>query len=558
MQTTAYSAAFLLITLLGSCSQPMVPIASGTSPQELGLKTITQSNAINAWDGDLSTAWKARGTGATLTNDLGQRKTISSVLIAWNLPQSRVTTFDIETSLDGNQWTRGASGLSSAGTPKTVLAYPITPTSARFLRIINRQNTEIVIAELQVAATASQIEEIGINLPVAKRSFYVDCLSGSNRADGLNQSTALQSLASINALALLPGDHVLFKRDCTFAGPLLAARSGKANEPIVYTAYGDGPSPLITLNTDAEAVLASGQHLIFDHLAVKTSATKIPATASKCITTPVAWRVGFELSGQFNVVQHSSASGFMAGIRLSADNNRVLGNVLNNNNVMKKNTASIYDDDSGAWGVLINADNNEVAYNTFSGNWACSEDYGKDGASIELYQASHNSVHHNLTTEDITFTELGGTPTAQSEYNSFAYNTYAPVRGGGAFIVLRGLKSKWGGNPGTVFQHNIGYMVDLGIICSDGCSPNILQANNNILWQRDVPSGLSPNVTAMWADASFMESNNVFWKSDGRPTVSIDNGTLNVTDRIIDPLFTNAIALDFRSPYFARIFASVR
>ena len=396
------------------------------------------------------------------------------------------------------------------------------------------------------SSQAGTLQDTGIfaPTPTPRRSFYVDC-QGDDRQTGLNAPAAFQHLARINTMKLLPGDHVLLRRGCTFNGPLLAASSGTASAPVVYAAYGNGPAPVITLNTDAEAVLASGQHLIFDGLNVTTAVPAAARAAGRCRTTPVAWRVGFELTGQYNTVQRSSASGFMAGIHLSAGNNRVLGNTLQGNNVMKKNTPAVQDDDSGAWGVLVNADDNEVAYNTFSGNWACSEDYGRDGSSVELYQASHNNVHHNFTTEDITFTELGGTPDAQSEFNTFSFNTYAPVKGGGAFIVLRGVKSHWGGNPGTVFDHNVGYMVDMGVICSDGCGPSILKATDNVLWQRDTPSGLVPNACAMWADAAFTESRNVFWKTDGRPTVSIDNSTLSSTDHIANPRFTRADAMDF-------------
>lgn len=396
------------------------------------------------------------------------------------------------------------------------------------------------------AASASAPQAAFAPLPAARRSFYLDC-HGDDRNAGLNDATAFRQLSSVNALKLTPGDHVLLRRGCTFSGPLNAASSGTARDPIVYAAYGDGSAPVITLDQNAEAVLASGQHLIFDGLRVTTAAPAGTATSGRCRTTPVAWRVGFELTGQNNTVQRSSATGFMAGIHLSAGSNRVIGNTLTNNNVMKKNTPNVADDDSGAWGVLVNADHNEVAFNTFSGNWACSEDYGRDGASIEIYQASHNSVHHNFTTEDVTFTELGGTPDRQSEFNTFSFNTYAPVKGGGAFIVLRGTKSHWGGNPGTVFDHNVGYMVDLGVICSDGCGPSILTATDNVLWQRDTPSGIAPKTTAMWADAPFTESRNFFWKTDGRPTVSIDNGKLSSTDQVANPTFARADAMKFIS-----------
>lgn len=407
------------------------------------------------------------------------------------------------------------------------------------------------VGAFQAQASKTRTPGTTVTAPTALRSLYVDCAAGSDSASGWSASAALKTLNKLNTVKLVAGDQVLLKRGCTFTGTLMAKYSGTASASIRYAAYGEGAAPTIHLTTDGEAVLASGNHLIFDGLNVTTTRPAPAATTGKCTSTPVAWRVGFAVTGQYNTVQNSSASGFMAGVHLmtGANNNRVLGNTLTNNNIMKKNTAGIYDDDSGAWGVLVNSHRNEVAGNTFSGNWACSEDYGVDGASVELYEASSNNIHHNLSTEDMAFTELGGTPTTQSENNTFAYNQYAPVKVGGAMIVLRGTKSKWGGNPGTVFHHNVGYMVDVGIICSDGCAPGILKAHDNILWQRDVAGGIVPaaNMTPMWADAPFTEYNNVFWKTSGRPYVSIDGGKLSSSDRIADPMFVNAAALNFTS-----------
>ncbi|MGZ7349182.1 hypothetical protein ACXWR7_13770, partial [Streptococcus pyogenes] len=76
-------------------------------------------------------------------------------------------------------------------------------------------------------------------------------------------TAALRTLGKVNTLALLPGDHVLLKRGCLFSQTLNAKLSGTANDPIVYGAYGVGDLPKIQLTVDAEAVLASGNYLIF-------------------------------------------------------------------------------------------------------------------------------------------------------------------------------------------------------------------------------------------------------------------------------------------------------
>lgn len=506
------------------------------------------STASSAWDGSLSTIWQGSGVGSSLTYDLGQQQDVASIAIAWKISKDKLTTFSVQVSADGQTWTKVAQGLRSDKASSGFMTYPITA-KGRYIRIVNETKVAIAIAEFKVQLkSVTTLPEPTPVLPPARQQYFVDCTAGSDSANGLSATAAFRTLSKVNSLSLLPGDHVAFKKGCIFTGTLKAASNGTESAPIVYTAYGEGTLPTIHLPLDGEAVLASGSYVILDQLKVTTSRPQAASTGGRCLDTPVAWRVGFEVLGHHVTVQNSTASGFMAGVHLTGSNNRVLRNTLTGNNIMKKNTAGIYDDDSGAWGVLINSDHNEVAHNTLHGNWACSEDYKVDGASVELYEASFNNVHHNLSTEDITFTELGGTTENQSEFNTFTANTYAPVNSGGAFIVLRGERSKWGGNPGTVFSGNIGYMVDLGIICSDGCSPSILKAYDNILWQRDVSSGIAHNMTAMWGDAPFTEYNNVFWKNDGRPTVSIDGGALHASDLIADPLFADATALNFTSP----------
>ena len=54
--------------------------------------------------------------------------------------------------------------------------------------------------------------------------------------------------------------------------------------------------------------------------------------------------------------------------------NTIVANTIRDNNKMSVNTPG-GDDDSGAFGVLLNGDRNEVANNTISGSDAFSYDY---------------------------------------------------------------------------------------------------------------------------------------------------------------------------------------
>ena len=73
-------------------------------------------------------------------------------------------------------------------------------------------------------------------------TYYVKA-DGSN-GDGLSEATAW-NLATLNQVNLPPGSTVLFRRGDTFYGSL-SARSGSPGRPILYAAYGNGPSPVIS------------------------------------------------------------------------------------------------------------------------------------------------------------------------------------------------------------------------------------------------------------------------------------------------------------------------
>lgn len=89
--------------------------------------------------------------------------------------------------------------------------------------------------------------ESGVPAPAAAsgpRTFYVDSEGGLDDAGGLDPKQAWRSLQRVNAAELKPGDTVRFKRGGTWRGSLVPA-SGDEGAPVTYTAYGEGPKPLL-------------------------------------------------------------------------------------------------------------------------------------------------------------------------------------------------------------------------------------------------------------------------------------------------------------------------
>ena len=93
--------------------------------------------------------------------------------------------------------------------------------------------------------SALQVEIDPADISPQAATYYVSASSGDDTNDGLSEATALQTLGRVNALALLPGDEVLFKSGDLWQGMLWPKGSGTAAQPIRIGAYGIGAKPVI-------------------------------------------------------------------------------------------------------------------------------------------------------------------------------------------------------------------------------------------------------------------------------------------------------------------------
>jgi hypothetical protein len=86
-------------------------------------------------------------------------------------------------------------------------------------------------------------------------TYYVDAAAGSDANTGLSPQQAWQTLAPVNAAALVPGSRVLLKAGTTYAGPLVLTSSGKPGLPIVVGKYGAGAKPHIEVGPGGPPVV---------------------------------------------------------------------------------------------------------------------------------------------------------------------------------------------------------------------------------------------------------------------------------------------------------------
>lgn len=301
----------------------------------------------------------------------------------------------------------------------------------------------------------------------AGTTYYVDSRAGDDSAAGTSATTPWKSLDQVNAADLKPGDAVSFKRGSAWSGSLVLAAKGTAAKPIVVQAYGKGPSPRIG-GRDANCVVVTGNHWRISGL-----------RASGC-----QW-AGFEVGGDYNTLAGVIADGNITGVWVtpSGARNTVRDSKMHDNNRMSVNDEG-GDNDSGAFGVLLNGDDNLVTGNTITGSYAASKDYTTDGAAVEVYNGDRNRVTHNVARDNETFAELGALKGKTATGNVFAHNVVTSKRKRGSFLITRGAGHIVGPVKGTVAVHNSVYLPardTIGWSCHDGCAPEILKLRNNVI-----------------------------------------------------------------------------
>jgi len=296
-------------------------------------------------------------------------------------------------------------------------------------------------------------------------TFYIDASAGSDSAAGTGTTTAWKSLAKVNGFGFVPGDQILFKRGGSWTGTLELSRSGNSDHPITVGAYGSGALPKIggpVLN----CVFVTGSNIFIGDL-----------RASGC-----NW-AGFELAGSGIVMDTIQADNNVAGVSIEDGSNwnEIRWSTLVDNNKMSVND-SVPNNDSGAFGVLVNGDDNKIQHNTITGSFATSIDYIYDGAAVEIYNGDRNHIEYNKTANNDTFTELGHESGQTSDDNVFAYNSVTSTKPSGTFLITRGAQSDIGPVMRTLAINNsVNLLNGDGWSCDKGCGPDILKLRNNIV-----------------------------------------------------------------------------
>lgn len=366
--------------------------------------------------------------------------------------------------------------------------------------------------------------------------YYVDCSAGRDANAGRSPATAWRTLAKANQATLAPGDQLRFKRGCSWTGPLDATWRGTAGQPIYIGAYGTGELPKIQ-DAYSSNIRISGTYLVIDSLHATLSAP--PNLDPNCRNQPVAWKAGFSFQSgaAYSIVQNSKATKLAIGIFFSGDShdNAAIYNTITDNNVVWELTQT---GALGAMGILLQGNRQEVGHNYFANNRSiCTYNGIPESNSVELFAARNSLIHHNTSFQDRVFSELGSSSSQRAENNTYAYNLHVAgddnTAGSARFIVTRGWNHPFGPVVNTQVYHNTVYLTDRdskGVTCGM-CGTQILTLKNNILWADREP---------VWSDTRFVEANNLYWSSDGKPLVLFQGFTMSPGSVIANPQFADA------------------
>ena len=365
---------------------------------------------------------------------------------------------------------------------------------------------------------------------VSGRTFHVDCTQGRDSANGRRPGTAWQTLERANRARLRPGDSLLLRRDCRWQGPLRVSWSGTEAAPIAVAAYGEGRRPIV--EDSFQNVLVTGDWFVISDLHLRADP---PTRDARCDGQPAGLRYGIfvDKGSEHGVIRDILATELYTGVRIAqgASHHRIIDSTFRDND-MKSDVAT---SDSGAVAIDLQGDHNEVARNRISGSDACSRFFrGRDGSAISVYGGRHNVIHHNLSSQNHDFVELGDPRTADT---LIAYNVDRSTLRESKFAVVHGTGSRYGPVLGTRLVHNTAVLTgkrSTALACSYVLTGDELQVMGNILWGEQ---------DAAACTHGFTEADNIYWSSDGRPSVTFE---IAPTSRMIDPGLVDVEGGDLR------------
>ncbi|MCL5125778.1 MAG: right-handed parallel beta-helix repeat-containing protein [Deltaproteobacteria bacterium] len=358
--------------------------------------------------------------------------------------------------------------------------------------------------------------------PCPGRCYYVDSAGGSDSNPGTSGDQAWQTLAPVHAHRFLPGDIVRLKRGSRWYGGLVIDDSGEEGNPITFTSYGEGESPVILNPGDMDSwtrvVVIKADWIVLDGLKVMDSHD-----------------AGIFISpgSDHNIIRNIEATDVGFGVVIKGQKNLITNSYIHDLHIVRSTPAE--NDDFGAVGIVIADSYNEVANNRIINCIAPSLDYGVDGGAVEWWSyADNNYVHHNWTINNNGFLEVGG---GSARDNLVSYNVSINNR---RFSTLH-LDGKFSSIV-TNFRIENNTIVEMNtdkewgwVVFNFGGDPDskTFIVRNNVISVQKLKAVSNKN--------TFTHDHNLYQLGYGTKVGFV----LGPGEMIDDPLFVNPLSLDF-------------
>lgn len=266
-------------------------------------------------------------------------------------------------------------------------------------------------------------------------SYYV-----SPAGDDANPGTIAgpwRTLSRVNQTEFSPGAVVHFQRGGSWSAGLLIDNSGDKQHPITFTAYGEGPDPVLANPGHGNSVITiDADWIVVSHLAIRNT-----------------HEAGINVlqGSDHNVFAENDITDVGHGIRVAGQYNLITRNKIHDLHMIVSDDGG--EDDYGAVGVVLHNSHNEVSYNTFLRCIAPAHEFEDDGGAVELYDwfgpVNDTYIHHNWASGNDGFLELGGKP-GHFKDTVLAYN----VSFNNEWMVLMNLGGKYGSDIADLVVEN--------------------------------------------------------------------------------------------------------
>ena len=251
--------------------------------------------------------------------------------------------------------------------------------------------------------------------------YYVDPSATSTIANG-SFANPWKTIAQVNAgtTAMIAGDSVFFKRGQIFSGSLAGGGNGTELNPIVYTSYGTGNSPILTHTSSGVISIINRQYIVFDGFKIIDQTMSV---TDHNVPSKISYGIVLE-NAPYCTIRNFDISLVGVGIatREGSDFTTIDNNNIYNLRAVKNTIGGT--DDYGANAMVIGTSSNQITNNKFDGCWANSYDFTFSGGAIQFFNTnvSNNRILYNTATNSKGFLEVGGTGTGLAVNNLIAYN----------------------------------------------------------------------------------------------------------------------------------------